>query len=319
MGFIKRLKSSYYIPGVDENRARDLCKRVFYRRVPEFPRTVQIQTQTGCNGRCVFCPYKDSYTKVPKGKMSDELFERIVAEIAQFGMTRRVSPYLMNEPFLDKTMIDKARYIRERVRGCKVVVTTNGGVLDKDAVDDIVKDNPFRTIYVSVQGIEKGPYEETTGGGLVFEKTKANVEYLIEQKHKHLTHLNIVVTMIKTSTIDAEAAVRYWKSLGVSSKFTVLENRGGNLADFDRLNIGQKRQFLNCTRLFKHAYIMFNGDMVLCCTDYFKTMVLGNVGDSSIHDVWNSPRAVTIRRDFLRGDLRNNPLCAQCVISDHTE
>jgi len=263
----------------------------------------------------VFCPYKDSYNEVPKGRMSDELFEKIVAEIARFGVTRRVSPYLMNEPFLDKTILEKSRYIARHVPGCKVVITTNAGKLTKDVVDDIVQDNPFRAIYISMQGIEKGPYESTMGGSLVFEETKRNVEYLMEQRNKHLPGLKIVMTMIKTSAIDAESAVRYWKSLGAESKYTVLENRGGNLPGFNELNVGSKRVFKDCTRLFKHAYILFNGDMVLCCTDYYKTMVLGNVGETSIHDVWNSPRAVELRRNFIKGDLRDNPLCAKCVIS----
>ena len=73
--------------------------------------------------------------------------------------------------------------------------------------------------------------------------------------------------------------------------------------------------YKDCTRLFKHAYILFNGDMVLCCTDYFKTMVLGNVAESSIYEVWNGPRAVKIRQDFLRGDFSENPLCRDCCIA----
>jgi len=179
----------------------------------------------------------------------------------------------------------------------------------------MLADNPFHALYISMQGIEKGPYEATMGGSLVFEQTMANVEYLIAQRNARAPGLKIVVTMVKTSAIDAEAAVRFWRGKGVDAKYTVLENRGGNIETFDRLNAGQKRAFKDCTRLFKHAYILFDGDMVLCCTDYYKTMVLGNVADSSVYEVWNSPRAKAIRRNFLRGDLSENLLCAQCYVS----
>jgi len=315
MGLITHLKNSYYMPGVDERLWADVLKRVFYRRIPKFPRTIQIQTRTGCNGGCVFCPYEDSHNAVPKGAMSDTLFESIVDEIAGQKATRRISPYLMNEPFLDKTVVDKARRIKARVPWAKVVMTTNAGVLKPEVVDDILRDNPFHAVYISMQGIEKGPYEETMRGSLVFEVTKENVEYLIDQRQRRAPGLKIVVTMIKTRVIDAEAAVAYWKSRGVESKYTVLENRGGNLPEFDSLNLGSKRVFKDCTRLFKHAYILFNGDMVLCCTDYYQTMILGNVADSSIEAVWNSPRATKIRRDFLRGDFSENPLCRDCYVS----
>ncbi len=315
MGLLKRIKSSYYVPGADERRLPDWGKRLVFRRVPRFPRVVQIETLSACNGACVFCPQKDPHANVPRGKMSQELFERIVNEIGRHGVTRRVSPYLTNEPFLDRAMLERSRYIKRTVPRCEVVVTTNAGVLTPDIVDNMARDNPYHAIYISMQGIEKEAYERTMRGSLVFEDTKRNVEHLIEQRDARMPGLKIVVTMVKTTEIDAEAAVAYWRSRGVEAKYTVLENRGGNLPDIERLCAGTKRVFKDCTRLFKVACITFDGDMVLCCTDYYRTMVLGNVRESSVYDVWNSPRAVEIRRNFIRGDLRGNPLCARCVIA----
>ena len=247
--------------------------------------------------------------------MSDELFTKIVHEIAKHRVTKRISPYLMNEPFLDRTMLEKSRYIKKHIPRSKLTVTTNAGPLKKEIVDDLVRDNPFRSIYISFQGIEKEAYERTMQGNLIMEKTKENVEYLIEQRNKFTPNLKVVVTMVKTSMIDAESAVKYWQSRGVESQYTALENRGGNIKEFDDLNVGNKRIFKDCTRLFKQAYILWNGDMVLCCTDYFKKIVLGNCNESSIYDVWNSPRSIHIRRNFIRGELEDNPLCANCEIA----
>jgi radical SAM protein with 4Fe4S-binding SPASM domain len=316
MNLYQRIKSSYYVPGADSNPARDRLKQLLYRRVPSFPRTVQIETRTGCNGACIFCPQGDTGAKLPRGAMPRQLFERIVTEIGREGVTTRVSPYLTNEPFLDLEIVEKSRFLRRVVPHCKVVITTNGGPLTAEIVEDIARDNPFRAIYISMQGIEKEAYERTMRGSLVFEETKRNVEYLIDQRNARMPELKIVITMVKTKEIDAEAAVRYWQSRGVEAKYTVLENRGGNLTQFEALLTGQKRRFRDCTRLFKAACITFDGDMVLCCTDYYRTMVLGNVRDRSIREVWNSPRASAIRRDFIRGDLRNNPLCARCAVGN---
>lgn len=312
--FIKKWKKSFYIKGTDEQWWADKLKILLYRRVSDFPLTVQIQTQTGCNGACVFCPYILSVEHVPKGTMSDELFQRIIHEIAQHKNTRRISPYLMNEPFLDPKILERSRYIKKVIPKSKIVVTTNGSKLLPNVIDDIVKDNPFHHIFISMQGIEKESYEKTMRGSLKFEETKRNIEYLIQKRNEHCPKLKITVTMVKTNLIDVDKAVNYWKSLGVNSKYTALENRGGNNSAFRKLNPGKVVQFKHCTRLFKQAYILFNGDMVLCCTDYFKKMVLGNVAESSIYEVWNSPRAIKIRQDFIRGNFSENPLCASCLI-----
>lgn len=316
MSLFRKLKSRFYVPGADDRLWADAYKRLLYRRAPAFPRTIQIQTATGCNAACVFCPYSESHDQVPKGRMSKELFEKIIEEIARNTTRPRISPYLMNEPFLDASLLEKARHIRQRVPGSKLVVTTNASRLDSSLVSDMLADNPFDDMYISMQGIEKESYEDSMRGKLVFETTLANVEHLIEECKRLHSAMDITVTMIKTSLIDADKAVAHWKSRGVNAKYTCLENRGGNTRAFNQINPGGKKHFEHCTRLFKQAYILFNGDMVLCCTDYYKKMVLGNVGETSIREVWNSPRAIKIRRDFIRGDFRKNPLCASCFISD---
>lgn len=312
---VKKWKSNFYIPGTDENRLKDTLKSIFLRKVPTFPLNIQIQTRTGCNGACIFCPYSESVNHVPKGTMPDELFEKIIHEIAQHK-TRRISLYLMNEPFLDPKLLERARYVKKIIPHSRITITTNGSKMTKNIVDDIVTDNPFHHIFISMQGIEKEPYEATMRGSLKFEETKENVEYLISKKDLITPKLKITVTMVKTNRIDVDKAVAYWKSKGVNAKYTALENRGGNNKRFHELLPNKAVHFKHCTRLFKQAYILFNGDMVLCCTDYYKTMVLGNVAESSIYEVWNSPRAVKIRQDFIRGDFSNNPLCAQCLITE---
>jgi len=313
--FIKQWKKSFYIKGTDERGWADKLKTLLFRKVPEFPTTIQIQTRTGCNGACIFCPYPISVEHVPKGSMTDELFNKIVHEIAQYHCVHRISPYLMNEPFLDPKILERSRYIKKIIPNSRIIITTNGGKLTPDIIDDLIKDNPFHHIFISMQGIEKESYEQTMRGNLKFEETKRNVEHLIQKRNEYCPKLKITITMVKTNLIDVDKAVNYWKKLGVNSKYTALENRGGNTSAFRQLLPGKAVHFNRCTRLFKQAYILHNGDMVLCCTDYFKKMVLGNVSESSIYEVWNSPHAVKIRQDFIRGDFSNNPLCASCLIS----
>jgi hypothetical protein len=85
-----------------------LANRLTRRPVPSFPRTIQIQTFTGCNADCIFCPYGESYETQPKGKMPPELFRRIIDEAAEHGV-RRISPCLMNEPLMDRDLFEKVR------------------------------------------------------------------------------------------------------------------------------------------------------------------------------------------------------------------
>ena len=292
-----------------------LRKHLLYRQVPRFPRTVLIQTRTGCNADCVWCPYGESFPTQPKGVMEWSLFERIIEECARHGV-RRLSPYLMNEPFLDRELPKRIRFMYENCPGAKIVVTSNGSMLRPDVVKEILDLGPaLHALYISFQGIEKDAYHQTMRGGMKFEQTFENVNYLIEEmKRRNAKHPELWITMVDTSVIDAGKAVKYWQSRGVRSKYTTLENRGGNIRDAAAMAHTKMDYYTTCTRLMKQAYILFNGDMVICCTDYSRQMVLGNMVGSSVYDVWNGPAAVDFRRAYLAHRFDDLVLCKVCKV-----
>lgn len=295
--------------------------RLTRRPVPSFPRTIQIQTFTGCNADCIFCPYGGTYETQPKGKMAPGLFERIIDEAAAHRV-RRISPYLMNEPLVDRGLFDKIRYIKATIPDCNVVVTSNGHFLTPQVADAILElGGGLHELYISLQGIDREPYEKTMRGSMNFERTLANVNHFIEeQRRRGLERPKLWITMVDTAVIDARKAVAYWRSRGVASKYTTLENRGGNIRNAENFSRTKAMSYCTtCTRLFKQAYILFNGDMVLCCVDYSREQVLGNITNSSIDDVWNGPVATEIRRRYLGHQFDGLPLCGNCKIDEVRE
>ena len=56
----------YYMIAPEDGFLDRWRKRLTRRPVPRFPRNIQIQTQTGCNADCVFCPYGATADTQPK-------------------------------------------------------------------------------------------------------------------------------------------------------------------------------------------------------------------------------------------------------------
>ena len=253
--------------------------------------------------------------------MSPELFKRIIDEAAEHEV-RRISPYLMNEPLMDRDLFDKIRYINKTIPGCKVVVTSNGHFLTPHVVDSILEmGDGIHELYISFQGMDKESYEKTMRGNMDFDRTLANVDHFLEtQRARGIERPKLWITMVDTAVIDARKAVVYWRSRGVASKYTTLENRGGNIKDAETFSRTRSMSYYTtCARLFKQAYIMFNGDLVLCCVDYSREQVLGNITHSTIHDVWNGPVAREIRRRYLGHEFDALPLCGHCKIDEVRE
>jgi len=65
-----------------------------------------------------------------------------------------------------------------------------------------------------------------------------------------------------------------------------------------------------CSRPWQSAAVLWDGRVVPCCHDYNGFVVLGNLNDNSLSDIWHSPEAMAFRV--------NNPqysLCKQCSYS----
>lgn len=158
-------------------------------------------------------------------------------------------------------------------------------------------------------------------GNMNFERTMANVNYLIDRIQKdRIRRPKVWITMVDTKMIDAPKAIAYWKTRGVRAKYTTLENRGGNITEVEKPQKSQEMTYYTtCTRLMKQAYIHFNGDVVLCCVDNSRKVVFGNVREQTLYEVWNSPKAVAHRRRYLNHDFEGLPLCSTRRVDQERE
>ncbi|HEV8336507.1 MAG TPA: radical SAM/SPASM domain-containing protein [Candidatus Polarisedimenticolia bacterium] len=318
----RRLKiNRYYMIFPGDSPLERLRKRLTRRPIPRFPRNIQIQTRTGCNADCVFCPYGATAPHQPRGRMDWDLYRKIIDESARHRV-RRISPYLMNEPFADDEIFERIAYIHRANPRARVVLTTNGSLLSPAAVDKLLAlPGGVHELAISLHGIDPEAYARTVRGGLDFHRTLANVEHLIaEMRRRRRRRPALWITMVDTEVIDARKAVRYWRRRGVNARYTMLENRGGNVAQAEQISHHSRMDYYSdCTRLFKQAYVKFNGDVVLCCTDYEAKIVLGNVREKSLEEVWNGPVATSIRAKFLSGRIGEISLCGACKVDRERE
>ena len=175
-------------------------------------------------------------------------------------------------------------------------------------------------LHISFHGIRKNTYEESMGN-LQWEATLANVNRFLELKdRKNASKPHVKVTMVHTRTIDAELKEirRYWNSRGVTVNIHALENRSHASVENRALNLFQMRPLTGCDRLMQQAYILWNGDCVLCCVDWERTTVMGNVRSSSLKEVWNNEAYRNYRRNYLAGRIAGT-LCEGCRVQEEKD
>lgn len=68
----------------------------------------------------------------------------------------------------------------------------------------------------------------------------------------------------------------------------------------------------------QHAYILWNGDCVLCCVDWERTTIFGNVSQDSLAEVWQGEAYTRYRQNYLAGEL-GGTLCEGCKVQDEVD
>ncbi len=284
--------------------------------LPPGPQRVQIQTQSGCNGRCVFCPNEDTLKAgISQGKMSEELFRKIIDDLAETN-PNRVSLYLMNEPMADKRLPDFIRYTTERIPQTSTLVTTNGTYLNAERAEAMISAG-LKRLKVSLQSLD--PEKNRAIMGYSSEKVIEGVlatKRVMDRMRATKFDLRVSMVVTKDNREEIDRARRFWKRNGVRLVTSALENRGGNIGNAEEMNDGAMHVRDHCIRPSREMCILYNGDVVLCCVDWYRKVILGNVAERHVAKVWNDEPVQQIREGFSEQKPELLPdLCLNCTES----
>lgn len=102
------------------------------RGTTDFFKVVELETTTACNRRCSYCPNSafDRGLLRNEARMSDEVYDTLLGQLADVDFTGRLSPHFYGEPLLDERLEGWISRCRSRIPLAKIVVFTNGDYLD---------------------------------------------------------------------------------------------------------------------------------------------------------------------------------------------
>src|SRR3972149_2739315 len=111
----KKKKLVYYLP-----EEYEFVKKIYgsdkehveLNPLPHFPLRIRFQTFNTCNASCVFCPNEKIRGTFPVQKLDFEVFKKVVNESLEYRV-RRMTPFLMNEPFCDPELEEYLSYLDE--------------------------------------------------------------------------------------------------------------------------------------------------------------------------------------------------------------
>jgi len=275
----------------------------------DFPTHVFIESTNICNFSCKMCVRTKGNNIL--GNMDFVLFKKIVDEARQYG-PRSFSLHLFGEPLMAPRIMGMIKYIKEANSSNTIFLTTNGSLLTAEKSEDLVK-YQLDKIFVSFTSPDKKTYFEKTGVDKM-EEAEKNIEQLIliKRKNKSKKPLIFVRMIVDRETEDQIGEfVNKWKKKDVILEIRDLHNYGGNI-ERSHVKINLKRY--PCYHLWFSPSIHWNGDVSVCCNDYRRGLLLGNIKSQTLNEIWNGAQIKHYRNLQLTEKYDLMPLCQGCDV-----
>jgi radical SAM protein with 4Fe4S-binding SPASM domain len=257
--------------------------------------------------------------------MEWDTFTKIADEITTWGNLMHVELMMQNEPLMDKDLLKYVRHIKSLKPGLTVGITTNAMFLDQKKAKEIAASG-LDALKISLDCFTKETYE-TLHPGFSFEKAIDAIDYINNVRSDKLSvRLSFVLT--NNNVKEFESFVRFAKNKGLLWQTVYLLNRAGNVKEYERMRLTKyswryrKLRFIHkyiyrtCTMPFFSMSILFNGDVLICCQDWRRQVVIGNIKNESLLSVWDSDTYNTLRKKISDCRFDDIITCKSCTLAE---
>lgn len=263
-----------------------------------------IETTGRCNLTCPFC-----VDRFRNFDMDDDLFYNIVDNNLECMKGQWLWLDFNGEPLLDTEIFERIRYLEDR--GIKTQITTNGIILDEDAMIKLI-DSRLEYIAISVLSLNPSIYKELRGLGnneKIVNRVR-QLKHLVDEKN---SKLEIQAVAIDYPRNDLEEFVKYFHSIGVHVGIHRFTNRvhdihlNYNVCNETKMNRGE------CIGIEDNLIVLSNGEVVFCCCDFRGRSSLGNLKD------YNYSIAELMENGVLKDIISNQKngifkgICKECT------
>ena len=255
----------------------------------DYPSHVVFETFAKCNAKCSFCVYPDMERQGTL--MSMDLIKKIISDLQEIPLFHKfqLSPFAVNEPFLDKRMFHILDLIEASLPNANITLTSNASPINETNLRRLAK-YKLDYLWLSVIDYRRDVYED---------KMKLNYDRLLERldlihkaKSEGWFDKRIVLSRLKDDSKHDEAYVRFFKS-----RYPLFETCLWPYADW----LGRTTNAITstvkpipCDHWFEFR-IDANGIVQHCCMDGHSEYPWGDVNKNSVLEIYNQEKFRSLR------------------------
>lgn len=274
-------------------------------RYLDFPRHVHLETMARCNAACDFCP--SSVLKRSGARMSDDLIDKVLTDLEDMprDLSFQVSPYKVNEPFLDVRIFDVLDDIARRLPQASIALTSNASALTDKKIARLAGRPTLGDLFISFNDHRPEVYQQVMQ--LPYARTLERLDALHAAVASGSLDLRVTISRVGDGS-PVDDAFRIWVA-GRWSAFKVLVMQRGSWIGQVDTPIGAVPD-VGCQRWFELS-ITATGEVAHCCMDGQSAWPIGDVRTTHALEIYNEPGYRALRE--LAISRRGVQPCGTCT------
>jgi radical SAM protein with 4Fe4S-binding SPASM domain len=278
--------------------------------VDEFPPLIQIEPTSICNYRCAFCYQIDKSLSAKgsehSGSMSLELFKAVIDQVQ--GNIEAVTLASRGEPLLNRRIEEMLSYCGGKFLGLKV--NTNASRLT-EAICHAILQADVNTLVISADAASEPLYSQLRINGHL-DTVIRNVTRFHEIRAKYYPRSQTILRVSGVHVSDEQSLddmEALWKDLVEQVSFTKFKPwEHGNALPLNGIQEP-------CSDLWRRMFVWWDGRVNPCDSDYLSTLVVGDVRNTSIRELWAGQAYQDLREKHLNAKRGNVSPCNRCNVT----
>lgn len=275
-------------------------------------RTMILETTNVCTLKCSCCPNGAAAAQTLRqhGMMSRETFDLFLKQLDI--PVKQCFLHMCGEPFLNKDL----HYFAEQLLAHKIipVIFSNGYQIDFELLERLLSLKGV-VIAFSMDLLSKEHYEQIRIPGK-YETCLDSLKRINEvfSQRKRFYGLNIILSELTVPELDTICS-RLFQDYSNLNKISLSSMwpwpnipQTGDIAG----HLSKSQGF--CKRIKELPVVLWNGDVSFCSFDYSGDLVIGNISEQSLSQLYNAKKTRRIRRHLLMGNLNKEPFCKNCLL-----
>ncbi|MDP1729379.1 MAG: SPASM domain-containing protein [archaeon] len=128
---------------------------IFYQRL-DFFNNINIEINTDCARRCSYCPnsiYERGLIKNRK-RMKEEIYKKIIDELAELNFRGVISPTHYGEPLLDNRIFKFMKYAKKKLPNATFLIFSNGDCLTIENYNRLIESGVTHLVLTQHEGVK---------------------------------------------------------------------------------------------------------------------------------------------------------------------